>query len=74
MLNEISVWIGIASAIIGMVIGFASNERIKKKEAAAEGENDGKIATDLKYIKDGIDEMKKNRLSRKNGTSRSSLR
>lgn len=55
---QLSALIGIICSIIGAGIGYIGNDRLKKQDATGAGKEKGEIATDIKYIKDGIDELK----------------
>ena len=53
-------------AIVSVVIALLSLSRSKKKDTETDGKNEGVIASDIGYIKAGVDDLKKeNRETRK---------
>lgn len=57
-LTQLSVIVGIVCSIIGAVIGYFGSQRQKTLDATGDGKEKGELVTDIKYIKDGIDELK----------------
>lgn len=59
MTIELTVLIGIVSAILGMIFGYANFYRQGKKEVQVESINAGELKSDIKYIMAGVDEVKR---------------
>ena len=55
---EVGVLVGFASAILGMILGYANWQRNCKKDIQDESVNDGKLRSDINYIKRGVDDIK----------------
>lgn len=49
----------IASAVLGFLISFLAFQRNKKKDDVAEGTSKGAMASDVGYIKAGVDDLKR---------------
>ena len=49
----------IVSAILGFLLSYFSFQRNKKKDNVEEGENKGFVASELGYIKAGVDDLKR---------------
>ena len=49
----------VASASLGVLISWLVFSRQKKKDTEKEGENRGVIASDIGYIKAGVDDLKR---------------
>lgn len=49
----------VASAVIGVFISWLVFARQKKKDTEKEGENRGVMASDIGYIKAGVDDLKR---------------
>jgi hypothetical protein len=49
----------VASAALGVLISWLVFSRQKKKDTEKEGENRGFIASDIGYIKAGVDDLKR---------------
>ena len=56
--EQISTVVGIVCAIVGAIIGYAGSQRLKTLDATGSGKEKGELVTDIKYIKNGIDELK----------------
>lgn len=55
----------LASGLLGVFISWLAFARNKKKDSEKDGENRGVIASDIGYIKAGVDDLKReNRESR----------
>lgn len=51
--------VGLICTVIGCVIGVVGYARLKKKDAEVNGEAKGVIASDIGYIKAGVDDLKR---------------
>ena len=49
----------IVSAILGFLLSYFTFQRNKKKDDVAEGQTKGVMASDLGYIKAGVDDLKR---------------
>ena len=49
----------VVSAVIGILISWLVFARTKKKDTEKEGENRGVMASDIGYIKAGVDDLKR---------------
>lgn len=49
----------IISAILGFLLSYFTLQRSKKKDDTAEGQNKGEMMSDIRYIKSGIDDLKR---------------
>lgn len=56
---EVGVICSIAFGLIGFLISYVAFQRGKKKEETQEGENRGAMASDIGYIKAGVDDLKR---------------
>lgn len=56
-INAVTSIIGIGGTVVGIVVGVAGSERIKKKDLVTEGANDGELKADTKHIRRQIDEL-----------------
>ena len=54
----ISSVVGIVSAALGFLLSYLTFQKGKKKDDVAEGQIRGVMASDLGYIKSGIDDLK----------------
>ena len=55
---QIATIVGMVCAILGAVAGYSGGKRLDKLDATGDGKEKGELVTDIKYIKDGIDELK----------------
>ena len=59
IISGIGTLISIASAILGFLLAYFTFQRNKKKDDVAEGQTKGVMASDLGYIKAGVDDLKR---------------
>lgn len=50
---------GVALTAVGLLIGYITLQRSKRKDDVAEGKQDGAVLTELGYIKSGIDRVER---------------
>lgn len=55
--TTIAALVGIAGTVTGMVLGYAGYSRIGKKDIKQEGQENGELKADIKYIKGRTDDM-----------------
>lgn len=55
----ISSVVGIVSAALGFLLSYFTFQRNKKKDDVAEGQTKGVMASDIGYIKAGVDDLKR---------------
>lgn len=57
--GAVTALISIACTILGALFGYLAFARNRKKDQTAEGERSGAIASDIGYIKGGVDDLKR---------------
>jgi hypothetical protein len=59
MTVELTVVIGIACSLIGVVVGLANTQRTRDKELREKASGEAVVLTELGYVKSGIDDIKR---------------
>ena len=57
--TTIAAAVSIVGGIAGIIYGFVSYSRNRKKDDSEDGKQDGVILTELGYIKSGVDDLKR---------------
>lgn len=58
MMTWVSVSIGCAGLLVSIITGIVSYQKGLQKESTEEGQSIGTMLTDIKYIKNGIDDIR----------------
>lgn len=58
-MNEIIAAIGVVSTVCAILFGYAAFNRNRKKDDSEDGEESGRVLTEIGYIKSGIDDIKR---------------
>jgi len=59
MAVELTVMIGIACSLIGVVVGLVGAQRTRDKELREKAKEEAVVLTELGYVKSGIDDIKR---------------
>lgn len=58
-MNEMLTAISVFSTLCAIVFGYAAFNRNRKKDDSEDGEESGRVLTEIGYIKSGIDDIKR---------------
>lgn len=58
MTIELTILVSMSCAILGAGLGIAGYKKNVRKDAEADGKNDGIVLTEIGYVKAGIDDIK----------------
>lgn len=57
-ITAITAIVGLAATISGIILGWAGKARTVKQDAAAEAREDATLKADVRYIRDGVDDLR----------------